>query len=554
MAKSLADSTAEVQAIEAEIAALEEELPAYDSAGRGKGTKRGRSATKMEANSRPIRARKPSAAVVEPSPGFNLLSVKDKKKDLADKIKQLERQIAKEAAETKLIKEVDSEERKMQMQIEALQKKLEETKQAKEKALKKAQKTVEVAKEPAPTPVKPAPVKSSRGSKTPATPVVPVSAVAVIQDEATRQYCYCKKLWDQSVPMIGCDACDEWYHLTCLNMLSSEAVCIESYVCVTCQQKKTKNKMKTQYKSDEAMAIEISQMPGELVTREIEVVKAELRELAGKDADAIIAAIESPPPLESAESEKPDVAPTATSSSSSSCSSSIPSSSSSATSSASSSLPPQTHTQAAPSASSSASVFVPETPVFNDGDAAPPPLEAPTATTATITADNVENTDTTNTIDNTGTSESAETVANTSNSDGADSAEHTEHKKPSERTEPAESMERTENIEHTDDLEPTGNIEHAEDINNIEAADSAETLNGSINDSIASPASDASTSDSSSSDNSPSSPLPTTETETPASTQTLSNGESMTESPTNPPIDSHMDMMPDFEVASGEAT
>jgi len=38
-----------------------------------------------------------------------------------------------------------------------------------------------------------------------------------------RLYCVCKKMFEDSDEMIGCDMCDEWYHLTCMGVTVQEA-------------------------------------------------------------------------------------------------------------------------------------------------------------------------------------------------------------------------------------------------------------------------------------------------------------------------------------------
>eukprot|EP01006_Ploeotia_vitrea_P044216 TRINITY_DN66818_c1_g1_i2.p1 TRINITY_DN66818_c1_g1~~TRINITY_DN66818_c1_g1_i2.p1 ORF type:complete len:377 (+),score=196.54 TRINITY_DN66818_c1_g1_i2:276-1406(+) len=48
------------------------------------------------------------------------------------------------------------------------------------------------------------------------------------------EYCFCKRPPDKS-EMIGCDLCDDWLHLECINMTPAEANCLESYICPPCQ-------------------------------------------------------------------------------------------------------------------------------------------------------------------------------------------------------------------------------------------------------------------------------------------------------------------------------
>lgn len=92
-------------------------------------------------------------------------------------------------------------------------------------------------------------------------------------------YCTCRKSWDQTVPMIQCDVCEEWYHLRCIGMLSTEATCIDYYCCLLCQKKRKKNKPITRYKTDEKMEQEINNLGLTVVQREIALVEAELAHL-----------------------------------------------------------------------------------------------------------------------------------------------------------------------------------------------------------------------------------------------------------------------------------
>jgi len=48
-------------------------------------------------------------------------------------------------------------------------------------------------------------------------------------------YCVCRKPYNPRLPMVGCDSCDEWYHLKCVEMSQEDADAVESYKCDRCQ-------------------------------------------------------------------------------------------------------------------------------------------------------------------------------------------------------------------------------------------------------------------------------------------------------------------------------
>jgi hypothetical protein len=50
--------------------------------------------------------------------------------------------------------------------------------------------------------------------------------------QATRMYCLCRQVYFGQ--MIGCDTCDEWYHVQCVGLSFAQAEKVEKYVCIRC--------------------------------------------------------------------------------------------------------------------------------------------------------------------------------------------------------------------------------------------------------------------------------------------------------------------------------
>jgi hypothetical protein len=48
-------------------------------------------------------------------------------------------------------------------------------------------------------------------------------------------YCLCKQTYHGHRPMIQCDSCENWFHLTCVNIMGDELVAVPSYVCPSCK-------------------------------------------------------------------------------------------------------------------------------------------------------------------------------------------------------------------------------------------------------------------------------------------------------------------------------
>lgn len=56
--------------------------------------------------------------------------------------------------------------------------------------------------------------------------------------QAIRLYCKCQKPYDEKEPMIGCDKCDEWFHLNCLKLKAAPKA--KKWYCSTCKSDKKK--------------------------------------------------------------------------------------------------------------------------------------------------------------------------------------------------------------------------------------------------------------------------------------------------------------------------
>lgn len=58
---------------------------------------------------------------------------------------------------------------------------------------------------------------------------------ADLQVEDDKPYCICRSPW-QGRFMIECDACDEWFHGSCVDVTASDALLINKYYCPACRQ------------------------------------------------------------------------------------------------------------------------------------------------------------------------------------------------------------------------------------------------------------------------------------------------------------------------------
>ncbi|EEB20258.1 cpg binding protein, putative [Pediculus humanus corporis] len=61
------------------------------------------------------------------------------------------------------------------------------------------------------------------------------SKIATLLKQDEQAYCICRSS-DSSRFMIGCDACEEWYHGDCINITESEAKHIKQFFCIRCRE------------------------------------------------------------------------------------------------------------------------------------------------------------------------------------------------------------------------------------------------------------------------------------------------------------------------------
>jgi len=47
-------------------------------------------------------------------------------------------------------------------------------------------------------------------------------------------YCYCRQPYDDNIMMIGCDNCNEWYHVHCVGLTVDDVSTIGNWYCPTC--------------------------------------------------------------------------------------------------------------------------------------------------------------------------------------------------------------------------------------------------------------------------------------------------------------------------------
>ncbi|KAK0465132.1 uncharacterized protein EV420DRAFT_941613 [Desarmillaria tabescens] len=113
-------------------------------------------------------------------------------------------------------------------------------------------------KKEAPVPLK-GKAASISVSRSRSTSVMPGDAQEEGQDEKTEEkekeveddkvYCVCKRKYDEGRTMIGCDKCDDWYHMQCVNMSELEVELVDQFICPPCIQKNPQLNLKTTYKT-----------------------------------------------------------------------------------------------------------------------------------------------------------------------------------------------------------------------------------------------------------------------------------------------------------------
>mmetsp|Transcript_21924 Transcript_21924/g.43532 ORF Transcript_21924/g.43532 Transcript_21924/m.43532 type:complete len:233 (+) Transcript_21924:23-721(+) len=112
-------------------------------------------------------------------------------------------------------------------------------------------------------------------------------AATASSNDANKLYCVCRKPYDDKQAMLACDDCQEWFHLMCVGLYTSEMHCIESYLCRECAKKKRKTTHIKRYKSELTMMQEINSMDVVMVRAEITLVKDELQHLQGLEVAAM---------------------------------------------------------------------------------------------------------------------------------------------------------------------------------------------------------------------------------------------------------------------------
>ncbi|OXU25193.1 hypothetical protein TSAR_001574 [Trichomalopsis sarcophagae] len=82
------------------------------------------------------------------------------------------------------------------------------------------------------------------------------SKIATLLKQDGQAYCICRSS-DSSRFMIGCDACEEWYHGDCINITEKEAKYIKQFFCVRCREEDPT--LVTRYKPKKSERVEKSE-------------------------------------------------------------------------------------------------------------------------------------------------------------------------------------------------------------------------------------------------------------------------------------------------------
>lgn len=52
--------------------------------------------------------------------------------------------------------------------------------------------------------------------------------------DTEKLYCVCQQPYQDSIPMIACDECEEWFHMSCVNVDPGDAPAYSNWLCVDC--------------------------------------------------------------------------------------------------------------------------------------------------------------------------------------------------------------------------------------------------------------------------------------------------------------------------------
>ena len=64
-----------------------------------------------------------------------------------------------------------------------------------------------------------------------------------LREDSRKQYCICRKGNDNINNMVQCEACEGWFHFTCINFPDSEVETIKEYICIACARRKDEYKL-----------------------------------------------------------------------------------------------------------------------------------------------------------------------------------------------------------------------------------------------------------------------------------------------------------------------
>ncbi|KAL1749203.1 hypothetical protein HDZ31DRAFT_59489 [Schizophyllum fasciatum] len=68
------------------------------------------------------------------------------------------------------------------------------------------------------------------------------------EEDDDRLYCICRTTYDETLNMIACDRCDDWYHTMCVELSDQEVELIDQFICPLCIKKHPKLNLRTTYK------------------------------------------------------------------------------------------------------------------------------------------------------------------------------------------------------------------------------------------------------------------------------------------------------------------